>query len=127
MKEINNLFWERLYKIYSQSDIEIIKNWLYYKKRKVSFRINTLKSNEFEVTQTLNKKGIKFTKINFIPNCFVLDELEEKSLWDLDIFTDWKIYIQWISSQIPALFLDLKENDTVLDVTAAPWSKTSQI
>jgi tRNA (cytosine40_48-C5)-methyltransferase len=46
--------------------------------------------------------------------------LPEKALWDLDIFKDGKIYIQSISSQIPVYFLDLNENDIVLDVTAAP-------
>ena len=35
--------------------------------------------------------------------------------------------MQQISSQIPIKFLDLKEWNTVLDTTAAPWSKTSQI
>ena len=35
--------------------------------------------------------------------------------------------MQSISSQIPVLFLDLKAWNRVLDVTSAPWSKTSQI
>lgn len=37
------------------------------------------------------------------------------------------LYIQWISSQIPVLLLDLKNDSKVLDVSAAPWSKTTQI
>jgi len=40
---------------------------------------------------------------------------------------NWEIYIQGISSQIPVLFLDLKKDLKVLDITRAPWSKTSQI
>lgn len=127
MENINNLFWERLNKIYSISDIEIIKKWLNTKKRKVSFRINTLKSNEDEVLNVLKENDIKYTKVNFLKNSYILNEEEEKVLWDLDIFKNWKIYIQSISSQIPPYFLDLKENDLVLDVTAAPWSKTSQM
>lgn len=127
MQNINNLFWERLNKIYSISDIEIIKKWLNTKKRKVSFRINTLKSNENEVLNVLKENDIKYTKVNFLKNSYILNEEEEKVLWDLDIFKNWKIYIQSISSQIPPYFLDLKENDLVLDVTAAPWSKTSQM
>jgi hypothetical protein len=47
-----------------------------------------LKSNEYEVSDILNKNGIKFTKISFIQNCFVLDDLPEKALWDLEIYKE---------------------------------------
>ena len=38
-----------------------------------------------------------------------------------------KVYFQNISSQVPVTFLWAKENETILDVTAATGSKTSQI
>lgn len=127
MIKINELFWERLKKIYSNDDIEIVKKWLNTKKRKVSFRINTLKSTDDEILSILKEKNIKYSSVIFLPNSYILKNDEEKVLWDLDIYKNWKIYIQSISSQIPPYFLDLKEGNIVLDVTAAPWSKTSQI
>jgi 16S rRNA C967 or C1407 C5-methylase (RsmB/RsmF family) len=125
--ELNETFWNRISKIYSVADIKIIKKWFLTKKRKVSFRVNTLKSNEEEVLSALKEKWIKYSKIDFLDYAYILKDWVERDLWDLDIFKEWKIYLQSIASQIPTSFLDIKPNDVVLDVTAAPWSKTSQI
>jgi 16S rRNA (cytosine1407-C5)-methyltransferase len=56
-----------------------------------------------------------------------LENGTEKDLWELELFENGKIYIQQIASQIPVQFMDLKENTKILDTTAAPGSKTSQI
>ena len=127
MKTINNIFYKRLEKIYSQNDINIIKTWLNTKKRSVSFRINTLKSTQTDILKVLETQNINYSKVAFLENSYILNNALEKDLWNLDIFKEWKIYIQSISSQIPPYFLDLQENAKVLDTTRAPWSKTSQI
>lgn len=125
--ELNKQFWERLKNIYSKVDIDIVKNWFSTKKRKVSFRINRLKSDWKDVLEILSKIWLKYSKVDFLEDAYILDNWTEKDLWDLSFFKDGKIYLQSIASQIPANYLDLKSNDIVLDVTAAPWSKTSQI
>ncbi|MFA5917717.1 MAG: RsmB/NOP family class I SAM-dependent RNA methyltransferase [Candidatus Gracilibacteria bacterium] len=126
--ELNKNFWERLSKIYSPTEIKVIKKGFSTKKRNVSFRINTLKSaDENEVLKVLDEKGLKYTKIDFLQNAYILNDATLKDLWDLDIFKDGKIYLQSIASQIPVNFLDLKSGDKVLDITASPGSKTSQI
>lgn len=125
--ELPKLFWDRQNKIYPSMDIDIIKKWFNTKKRKVSFRINKLKTDWKDVFKTLESKWLDFTKVNFLEDSYILENWIEKDLWDLDIFKTWKIYLQSIASQIPVSFLDLKAGDKVLDVTAAPWSKTSQI
>lgn len=120
-------FFDRLDKIYSKEDQEIIFNWYNLIERKPSFRVNIIKTTEEKILKELEIKWLKIKKIDFIPNCYVLENWNEKDLWDLDIFKEWKIYMQQITSQIPVNFLDLKEWNKVLDITAAPWSKTSQI
>lgn len=125
--ELNNLFWQRLEKIYSKIDTETIKKWFKAKKRKVSFRINKIKTDWKDVLKVLTEKWLSFKKIDYLDNAYILDSWTEKDLWDLSIFKDGKIYLQSIASQIPVNFLDLKPNEVVLDVTSAPWSKTSQI
>lgn len=125
--ELNKLFWKRLEKIYTSTYIDIIKSGLNTKKRKVSFRINNIKTDWNDVFKVLDEKWLKYTKVDFLEDAYILDNWTEKDLWDLEIFKDWKIYLQSIASQIPALFLDLKPWDKVLDITAAPGSKTSQI
>ena len=46
---------------------------------------------------------------------------------DLDIYNEGKIYIQSLASMIPPLVLDPQPGEKILDLTAAPGSKTSQI
>lgn len=125
-KNLNIELIDRLKEIYSINDLKIIEKW-FNCDRKTSFRINLLKTTEKEILSTLNEKWLKIKKINFLANCYILEDWREKDLWDLDIFKDWKIYLQQVSSQIPVNFLDLSEWNKVLDITAAPWSKTSQI
>ena len=127
MKNLPKKFYSRLENIYSKNEIETILNWLNTQKRKVSFRVNHLKSNALEIEEVLKQNNIDFTKKEFLNDSYILNSWREKDLWDLEIFKDWKIYMQSISSQIPVLFLDLKTWNRVLDVTSAPWSKTSQI
>ncbi len=126
-KTLPKEFWNRVEDIYSKEDIEIIKKWYNAESRKPSFRINTLKSTKEYVLNELKENNIAVTKIPYLENCFTLDSATEKDLWNLEIFTKWKIYLQQIASQIPVTFLDVNEGDKVLDATAAPGSKTSQI
>lgn len=44
-----------------------------------------------------------------------------------DAFYSGKIYLQSLSSMLPVLALDPQKADTILDVCAAPGSKTTQM
>lgn len=129
MQQYNN-FLEKLEKIYDKNDFEICKKWFEIEKRKTCFRINILKSSEKEIFEILEKNNLKAKKINFLKNAYILENWKEKDLWDLEIFKDGKIYLQSLSSQIPVDFFDLKNNEKnlkILDITASPGWKTSQI
>lgn len=121
------LFHERLEQIYNKADRDIIYAGYETLKRQPSFRINSLRALPEMVLDILAGQKCELEKIEMIPNCYILKNGLEKDLWDLDLFKAGKIYLQQITSQIPVHFLDLKEGNKVLDVTAAPWSKTSQI
>lgn len=123
-------FREKLEKTYSLQDLKIIEKWFLVKKRATTFRVNTLKSSNEEIENILQEKNIKFEKIPYLSNGYKLLEWKEKDLWNLDIFTDWKIYLQWITSQFiwEVIKNDIKNQDIkVLDLTAAPGGKTSHI
>ena len=45
----------------------------------------------------------------------------------MEIYKNGEIYLQSLSSMIPAIVLDPKENENILDMTAAPGGKTTQI
>ena len=127
MKKLPKELSARMKEIYSKEDLKIIEKWFNVEKRKPSFRINTIKSDEEEIMNEVKVKWLKIKKVDFLENWYVLEEWREKDLWDMEISEKGKIYMQQITSQIPVQFLDLKEGNKVLDITAAPWSKTSQI
>ena len=126
MKQLPNELLDRLKEIYTEQELWIIKEWFSCESRKTCFRINTLKSTTKEIEQILKENGIDFEKIKFLKNWYILPSWNEKDLWDLDIFSQWKIYLQSISSQLPVDLFNIKDFDKVLDITAAPWWKTSQ-
>lgn len=116
---------ERLTVIYTKEEIEVLSAWFSLEKRKTTFRINRLLSNTDEVEAALEKASLQYTLLPFPSDCYILENGVEKDLWNLDIYKAWKIYVQWISSQIPPYFLDIQEGDVVLDATAAPGGKTA--
>lgn len=125
-KILNKEFINKLEQIYSNDDLKIIENWFSVEKRKTTFRVNTLKSSNSEIEKILKKNNISFQKVSFLSNAYILEDAKESDLWDLDIFKNGHIYLQSLSSQIPVELLDIKDEDKVLDITAAPGWKTSQ-
>lgn len=123
-------FREKLEIIYTSDELNIIKKWYFLEKRPVTFRVNTLKSSHEEIENILTAKNIPFEKIPYLSNWYKLLEWKEKDLWDLKIFSEGKIYLQWITSQLiwEVVRNNIKNQDIkVLDVTAAPGGKTSHI
>jgi len=129
-KTLNKDFLEKIENIYSKEELKTIENGLKTENRKPTFRINTLKANEQKTIDSLKEAGVKIKKLDYFDNLYILEEWREKNLWDTGAFKAGYIYMQGISSMIPALLFDFEEESDyikVLDVTSAPWSKTSQI
>lgn len=96
-------------------------------RRLPTFRINTLKARAEDVLQELSEAGFKADAISWLPNAYVLTEGTQRALTELPIYIDGKIYLQSTSSMIPALILDPKPGEYILDLAAAPGSKTTQM
>lgn len=95
--------------------------------RKATFRVNTLKATKQEIMSTLRQMGISVSEFAAIPGCFIANQATDRELLKLEITQAGKIYLQSISSQMPPLILEPKPGETILDIAAAPGSKTSQI
>lgn len=108
---------------------EITKKILegYNKKRPVTFRVNTLKADVEEVEEQLEKNNMKYEKVKWNNEAFVLKEIQEKDIEKLDIYKEGKIYLQSLSSMLPPIILEPKDNTDILDMAAAPGGKTTQI
>lgn len=104
---------------------EIIEGYL--TKRKVSFRVNTLKSSNEAVEQELENTGIKTKKVTWSNNAYIIKNATEKDLQNLEIYKNGEIYLQSLSSMLPPIILNPQEKTDILDMAAAPGGKTTQI
>lgn len=124
-KDIPQFLMDKLINQYG-SDVDKIING-YKKQRYTTFRINELKSNKKEITDILLSKNFILEKVKDIPYAFIVKNKTEKDLKELDIYKNGFIYIQSLSSMLPVIALDPKDFEHILDMTAAPGSKTTQI
>ncbi len=97
------------------------------KKRYTTFRVNTLKVNFYDVDKSLKENKIDYKKANFFNNAFYFTDIKEIKALKLDLTEKGMIYLQSYSSMLPAFIINPYENEKILDITAAPGSKTSLI
>lgn len=95
--------------------------------RKVTFRVNTLKTSSYKVEEALKKTKIEYEKVGWNEKAFVLNNVKEKKIEELDIYKNGEIYLQSLSSMLPPIILNPKENADILDMAAAPGGKTTQM
>lgn len=123
---IPNFLIEDLKNQYSEKYVEEILNG-YNEKRKVTFRVNTLKSNVSKIEKVLEENNIKYKKVKWSKEAFILDDAKEDDIEKLDIYKNGEIYLQSLSSMLPPIILKPREGADILDMAAAPGGKTTQI
>ena len=96
-------------------------------KRKVTFRVNTIKANSDDIEKVLEKNRIEYKKVPFYSDAFIIENVRENEIRNLDIYKNGEIYMQSLSSMLPPIILNPKENIDILDMTAAPGGKTTEI
>jgi len=82
--------------------------------------------NEQKLIEKLNEYGIELQKVPDIERSYKILTGEKVAGKTLE-FILGKYYIQGLSSMIPALVLNPNEHNVVLDLCAAPGSKTTQL
>ena len=95
--------------------------------RSTTLRVNTIKYNIQDLMTQFKINNIKFDRVSWYNDGLVLKNKAEKDIQKLNIYNDGCIYIQSLSSMIPPLILSPKSGEKVLDLTAAPGSKTTQL
>lgn len=123
---IPNFLYETLIKQYGLELTEkVLKG--YSCKRYVTLRANTLKSNTDEIKAILNSLNIKYKEVPWSKEALILEGIDEVEIRKLSIYEEGKIYLQSLSSMLPAIILEPKEDENILDMTAAPGGKTTQM
>ena len=103
---------------------EVIKS--FSQRKPTTFRVNTLKISADELQEKLENKGFIVSRLNWYREAFVFRD-SQKKLTETDLYKEGYLYLQGLSSMIPPLLLNPEKNDKILDITAAPGSKTTQM
>ncbi len=75
----------------------------------------------------LREEYLAFQRVKNIPNAFFIRNRTDREMLEHPLNKKGKIYLQGIASMLPPLMLDPKPGEIVLDLCAAPGSKTSQM
>lgn len=125
----NNLppiFIERLKKIIPSGDLDICLE-SFSTEKCFSIRVNTLKNSIEKVCSFLDKEGVPYYKVPWLKEALILKDVQWDDFRECELFGDGSIYKQSISSMLVPVVLSPKPNESVLDLCAAPGSKTTQI
>lgn len=99
----------------------------YQTKRKTTLRVNTIKGNIEKIKNKLEKSKIEYEEVPWSKEALIIKNADEKSIQEMNIYQDGKIYMQSLSSMLPPIILEPKEGIDILDMAAAPGGKTTQI
>lgn len=124
--KLNPVFLRRLEQQFDIHTVDAILNGFSAEKIPV-IRVNTLKNDTLTVMRYFKEINVLFERIPFLPDSLVVRNKDEKFFEKMEIYGGGGIYFQGISSQLPALFLGPQADEKVLDVAAAPGSKTTQM
>jgi tRNA (cytosine49-C5)-methyltransferase len=119
-------FIDRLELLYSEKELSGVLK-AFENKLAPSFRINTIKAKTEAVKKALEEQGFLLENVPWYKDAFIMQNKSTRELTETEEYKKGFIYIQNLSSMIPALALDPQPDEAILDIAAAPGSKTTQI
>lgn len=126
MRDIPDFLIEMLNKQYDENTVnKIIQG--YNIKRKVTLRVNNLKTDLNTIKNEFDKLGIKYEAVKFYENALIIHNASEKDLQILKMYEKGEIYLQSLSSMLPSIVLNPQPNMDILDMCAAPRRKNYRI
>lgn len=92
-----------------------------------TFRLNGLKGGDTESIKRLQDLGLNLEAVTGLENVWSVKHDQRGLLISSREFETGQIYVQNVSSMIPPMILEPEKKDRILDMTAAPGSKTLQL
>ena len=119
-------FIEELYEVYTPITVDKILTGM-TDDRYTTLRVNTLKYDIYSLMNIFKENNVKFERVPWFKDALIVKNAKEKDIQKLDIYEKGCIYFQSLSSMVPPLVLNSKPGESVLDMTAAPGSKTTEL
>ncbi|MEW6046594.1 MAG: RsmB/NOP family class I SAM-dependent RNA methyltransferase [Bacillota bacterium] len=95
--------------------------------RPTTLRVNTLKTDVRSLLAAFREAGVKVERVSWYPDALIAKNVREAQLEALPGYREGHFYLQSLSSMLPPLALEPRPGERVLDVAAAPGSKTTQM
>lgn len=92
-----------------------------------TIRLNPLKGDVNITKENLLKKGFELEPTSLEPNTYFVRNHDKSEMSQTQEYQEGKFYIQNLSSILDTVVLDPKPNENILDMCAAPGSKTTHI
>ena len=125
-KEIPEFLYKELLDTYGKENVnKIIAG--YFEENPVTIRVNTLKTNVDNIKNELSKEKITFKTVGWYKDALIIENAKEDKITNLNMYKNGEIYMQSLSSMIPAIIMNPKKDENILDMTAAPGGKTTQM
>ncbi len=96
-------------------------------RRPVTLRVNPLKADGASVRAALTAAGIAYMQVPWYEDALILTEVREDAVRALPEYEAGGMYLQSLSSMMPALVMAPKKGESILDMAAAPGGKTTQM
>lgn len=96
-------------------------------RRATTLRVNTLRADVRSLLAELREAGVKVERVPWYDEALVAKNVREPQLEGLPAYREGRFYLQSLSSMLPPLALEPRPGERVLDLAAAPGSKTTQM
>lgn len=126
VRVLPELFLERLQRIFPPQKWDELAN-TFTEPKPTTFRANTLKVSPAALRERLEHQDFGLEPVHWYPEAFVLRRGTLRDLQKTESYQNGEIYVQGLASMIPPLVLNPQPGELILDMTAAPGSKTTQI
>lgn len=99
-----------------------------FSERSVStIRLNPLAGDPEKILEKIKGNEWELEQVNWSPYTYIVKNKDKSELGKSQDYAKGLFYIQNLSSMLPVIILDPKEDEKVLDLCAAPGSKTTMI
>ncbi len=94
--------------------------------RPVTLRINTLKTSVDEVLFAFAREGIAYERVPWFSDALIV-HCPQEIIENTPLYQEGHFYLQSLSSMLPPLVLSPSPGESILDMTAAPGGKTTEL
>ncbi len=120
------LFLERLQKIIPALHLKQVVD-SFSETPRPAFRLHHKNADHGKIIAQLKDFGFEIEPVSWYPDAFRLLNKDIRALQEAPCYQNSEIYIQGLASMLPVLALDPEPGETILDLCAAPGSKTGQM